>query len=48
MGEKVQVGIFNSVVIFQCLKETILLLLVLLGITSIKKHILLLVNKNMV
>jgi endonuclease V-like protein UPF0215 family len=46
--EKVQVGIFNFVMISQCLKEMILPVLVLPRSTSIKKLILNLVRKNMV
>jgi hypothetical protein len=46
--EKVQVGIFNFAMIYQCLKEMIQLLLVLLGLTSIEMHILYLVRINMV
>ena len=46
--EKVQVGIFNFVMISRCLKEMILLLLVLPGPISIKMNILNLVRINMV
>ena len=46
--ENHQVGIFNFVMISQCLKETILLLPVLPGIISIKMNILNLVKINMV
>jgi len=46
--EKVQVGIFNFVMISLCLKEMILLLLVLPGPILIKMSILNLVRKNMV
>jgi len=46
--EKVQVGIFNFVMISQYLKEMILLLLVLPGPISIKMNILNLVRINMV
>jgi len=46
--EKVQVGIFNFVMISLCLKEMILLPLALPGPTSIKMNTLILVRKNMV
>jgi hypothetical protein len=46
--ENHQVGIFNFVMISQCLKETILLLPALPGIISIKMNILNLVKIYMV
>ena len=46
--ENLQVGIYNFVMISQCLKETILLLPALPGIISTKMNILSLVRINMV
>jgi len=46
--EKVQVGIFNFVMIFPCLKEMILLVPALHGTISIKMNTLNLVRINMV